>query len=97
MPFISRDTIAQMARSIFSNPEGPINVTSMICVAAYAGYFLQEVVLLGNVEVTGLEDQVRQQGKSYLATARAWASRILDHFTTDLTSLQALTYCVSSQ
>lgn len=97
MPFISKTTIARMACTLLNNEKKSVDLPSIICVSSYAGYFLQEIMLLRGGEPTGLEDQLRQQAVRYLATTRAWASRILRQYTNDLASLQALTYCVSTR
>ncbi len=83
-----------MACTLLNNKKKPVDLPSMICVTSYAGYFLQEIMLLKGGEPTGLEGYLRHQAVQYLATARAWASRILRQPTDDLATLQALTYCV---
>lgn len=95
MPFTSRETIARMARDFMANQDHDVEPSSIICVAAYGGYFLQEIVLLGSVDETGMEDRLRSQAYDYFKTARAWTPYMLRQLPTTLSSLQALVYCVS--
>lgn len=93
MPFTSRETIARMARDFIANQDRDVEPSSIICVAAYGGYFLQEIVLLGRVDETGMEDRLRSQAYDYFKTARAWTPYMLRQLPTTLSSLQALVYC----
>ncbi|KAH6721068.1 hypothetical protein BKA61DRAFT_150913 [Leptodontidium sp. MPI-SDFR-AT-0119] len=93
MPFTSRETIARMARDFMANQDHDVEPSSVICVAAYGGYFLQEIVLLGSVDETGMEDRLRSQAYDYFKTARAWTPYMLRQLPTTLSSLQALVYC----
>jgi hypothetical protein len=94
MPFTSRKSISKMAQRIIRKPTFGCDLASLICVASYAGYFLQEIVLSGHGEHTGLEDQLRVQALEYFATARAATSRLLKEVPSNLENLQALTYGV---
>jgi len=94
MPFTSRKSIARMAQRVVGKPSEDCDLASLICVASYAGYFLQEIVLSGQGEHTGLEDQLRLQAHEYFTTARAATSRILKDSPSTLENLQALTFGV---
>ncbi|KAG4433192.1 hypothetical protein IFR05_011327 [Cadophora sp. M221] len=93
MPFTSRETIARMAREFMGSRGSSLEPSSIICIAAYGGYFLQEIVLLGRVDETGMEDLLRSQAYDYFNTARAWTPYMLRQLPTTLSSLQALVYC----
>ncbi|PVH87787.1 hypothetical protein DL98DRAFT_648735 [Cadophora sp. DSE1049] len=93
MPFTSRDTIARMAREFVANGGRGVEPSSIICVAAYGGYFLQEIVLLGRIDETGMEDRLRNQAYEYFKTSRAWEPYMLPQLPITLSSLQALVYC----
>ena len=95
MPFTSRETIGRMAREFVASRGHGINPSSAICLAAYSGYFLQEIVLLGRVDETGMEDRLRDQAYDYFKSARAWEPHMAHRLPVTLSSLQALIYCVS--
>ena len=97
MPFTSQKTIARMSQNLVSSPNTNLdnNLASLACVASYAGYFLQEIVLSGHGDYTGLEDELRTQALEYFTMARLATSRILKSETkSDLDKLQALIYGV---
>ena len=86
MPFTSRETIARMAREFVASRGLEIEPSSAICLAAYGGYFLQEIVLLGRVDETGMEDRLRDQAYDYFKTARVWEPHMLHQLPVTLSS-----------
>ncbi|RDL32673.1 uncharacterized protein BP5553_09129 [Venustampulla echinocandica] len=92
MPLTSRKTIARMAQDILNKPTNHSSPANLICVAAYAGYFLQEIVLSGHGDSTGLEEQLRLQALDYFSTARTTVSRILLQASPSLENLQGFLY-----
>lgn len=94
MPFTSRKSVGIMAQTLLQKPFNDSQLPSIICVAAYSGYFLQEIIL-SKGDQTGLEDQLRIQALEYFGTARVAISRLLMQTPATLRNLQALTFGVS--
>ena len=100
MPFTSRRTITAMAQNLVGkrSTDCEFELASLICVASFAGYFLQEIVLSGHGVRTGIEDELRLQAQMLFTTARVSASRLLQQgVSSNMSNLQALTYAVSHQ
>lgn len=98
MPFTSQKSIARMSRklTLLATPNFENDLASLVCVTSYAGYFLQEIVLSGHGNETGLEDRLRAEAIDYFTVARLATSRILEsEVKSDLDHLQALIYGVS--
>jgi hypothetical protein len=70
------------------------NLAALICVNGYAGYFLQEIVLLGADSYTGLEGQLRDKAQACFSSVRTVASHLLKEHDPTLPNLQALIYGV---
>lgn len=96
MPFTSRKTIARMAQNILSKPTSECDLASLICVTAYAAYFIQEIVLSSHSDHTGLEEQLRLHALEYFSTARSAALHLLIQAPASLENLQAFIYSVCS-
>lgn len=97
MPFISKKTVTGMALHVLAETPGSkenLDPASMICVCAYAGYFLQEIVLSKGSNETGFESVMHARAFEYFATARAWLKKLLERPHTRLAELQALTFGV---
>ncbi|CZR59387.1 uncharacterized protein PAC_09279 [Phialocephala subalpina] len=94
MPFISRRTVAHMATDILAAPREQCDPASVVCVAAYAAYFLQEIVLSNTSKITGLETLLREQAEELFATARKWTSYLARKASPSLNNLQALSFGV---
>ncbi|KAF4633140.1 hypothetical protein G7Y89_g4977 [Cudoniella acicularis] len=94
MPFISRNSVGKMVRSIFEKPFDERDRASLICVSSYAGYFLQEIVLSDHRKYTGLETELRDQAQECFATVRAASSSYLTQAPSSLENLQALTFAI---
>jgi hypothetical protein len=93
-PFTSRQTIAQMVQALEVPKERGSHLAALICVNGYAGYFLQEIVLLGADSYTGLEGQLRDKAHACFSSARTAASHLLKEHDPTLPNLQALIYGV---
>ena len=94
MPFTSRKSIGRMVRNLRRKAIDSSNLSSLICVTSYAGYFLQEIVLSDTGKYTGLEEELRIQALECFATARGAVSRTLLKAPPSIENLQALTYGV---
>ncbi|KAH6669054.1 hypothetical protein B0J14DRAFT_599954 [Halenospora varia] len=92
MPFISRATLGRMVRTLRETPVREEQRTSLICVTAYAGYFLQEIVLSDYGKYTGLEEELRVQALQYFETAEAVNSHTLADSTSTLDTLQSFIF-----
>jgi hypothetical protein len=84
-----------MSHRVLKNPNDRDNLACLICITAYAGYFLQEIVLLGQSIETGFEGELGVQAQEHFATTRAAISRILTEAEANLDNLQALCFGVS--
>lgn len=96
MPFTTRKTIARMAQNIVNKPTHECDLASLICVTAYAAYFLQEIVLSSHSDHTGFEEQLRLHALEYFSTARSATPHLLIQAPATLENLQALIYGVCS-
>ena len=97
MPFISKKSVTVMALHVLAGASGSkenLDLASMICVCAYAGYFLQEILLSKGSNETGFESVLHARAFEFFATARAWMTKLLESQHTRLAELQALTFGV---
>lgn len=83
-----------MVRTLRETPVREEQRTSLICVTAYAGYFLQEIVLSDYGKYTGLEEELRVQALQYFETAEAVNSHTLAGSTSTLDTLQSFIFGV---
>ncbi|KAH8671773.1 hypothetical protein BGZ60DRAFT_527225 [Tricladium varicosporioides] len=92
MPFISRTTLGRMVRTLRENTVGEGQRTSLICATAYAGYFLQEIVLSDYGKYTGLEEELRAQALECFETAEAVNSHTMNDSASTLDILQSFIF-----
>ena len=97
MPFTSRKTIGRMVRVVMAEDGSPRDLPSLICVTSYAGYYIQEIMLMNCNKATGMEDRLQEQAVQLFATARALTWKLVKKGTpASLETLQAVTYGVGS-
>jgi hypothetical protein len=84
-----------MAQHVVDSPIQECDPASMICISAYAAYFLQEIVLMKTNNITSLESCLRSQAEQLFDTARKWTLYLVRDARPSLTNLQALAFGVS--
>jgi hypothetical protein len=85
-----------MASELLASRTARYDPASVICVAAYAAYFLEEIVLSRTEKLTGLESYLRKEATQLFDTARRWIKYLVQHASPNLASLQALVFGVGA-